>query len=315
MIVADDISKRFGRTRAVNRVSFTLEPGQIAGLLGPNGAGKSTTIRMITGFLCPDHGQVRIGDFDTITQPGPARRQLGYLPEAAPCYPEMKAIDYLVYRARLNGLSRRDARKAAEDAAGRCRLDAIMSRRRFGALSKGYRQRVGLAAAIVHNPTVLVLDEPTNGLDPAQIRDARSLIRELAENRTMLVSSHILPEIERTCDRVIIIANGEIRADGSPSQLASKLPTRIRVEFRPAANAAPPPEAFKKLPGVHTADLEATADGWTALTATGTQDANAQVAEFLFRSGAQVRTLVAQVPSLEDAFVQVTETEARGATA
>jgi len=308
MIVAQDISKRFGRTRAVDRVSFTLEPGQIAGLLGPNGAGKSTTIRMVTGFLCPDQGQVRIGAFDTIASPGPARRQLGYLPESAPCYPEMRAIDYLVYRARLNGLDRRAARTAAADAAARCRLDATMSRRRFGALSKGYRQRVGLAAAIVHNPSVLVLDEPTNGLDPAQIRDARSLIRELAENRTMLVSSHILPEIERTCDRVIIIANGRIRADGSPAQLAAEMPTTLRVEFMPAADA-PPIEAFRNLPGVHTADLESAPDGWTTLNATGTPDANTQVAEFLFRSGAQIRTLVAQVPTLEDAFVRVTETE------
>lgn len=311
MIVADDISKRFGRTRAVNGVSFTLESGQIAGLLGPNGAGKSTTIRMITGFLCPDHGQVRIGQFDTIADPGPARRQLGYLPEAAPCYPEMRAIDYLRYRARLNGVARRDARKAAEQAADRCRLDAAMSRKRVGALSKGYRQRVGLAAAIVHDPRVLVLDEPTNGLDPAQIRDARSLIRELAENRTMLVSSHILPEIERTCDRVIIIANGEIRADGSPAELAARLPTKLRVEFKP--DTPTPLATIEQLPGIHSAALDTMGDGWTVLTASCTADANAGVAEFLFRSGAHVRSLSAQVPSLEDAFVHVTESPTGGA--
>jgi ABC-2 type transport system ATP-binding protein len=307
MIRAFDISKSFGRTRAVREVSFELEPGQVAGLLGPNGAGKSTTIRMITGFVCPDAGSVSIAGFDTIDQPGQARRRLGYLPEAAPCYPEMRAMDYLVHRARLQGLPRRAARRAADEAARRCRLEPAMARKRFAALSKGYRQRVGLAAALVHDPSVLVLDEPTNGLDPGQIREARSLIRELAHNRTMLVSSHILPEIERTCDRVIIIAGGRIRADGPPETLAAAEPTRLRIEFRPAGDADALVAALRAVPGVSDAQEQPAGDGWRTLTARAAPDAHDRVAALLHESRAIVRTLAADRPTLEDAFVRLTE--------
>jgi len=315
MIVANQISKRFGRTRAVRKVSFTLEDGQIAGLLGPNGAGKSTTIRMVTGFLCPDRGRVTIGGFDTITAPQPARRQIGYLPESAPAYPEMRAMDYLKYRARLQGLPPRDAKHAASQAADRCRLDPSMARKRISALSKGYRQRVGLAATLVHSPGVLILDEPTNGLDPAQIRDARSLIRELAEDRTMLVSSHILPEIERTCDRVIIMVAGEIRADGSPAQLAARLPHQLRIEFKTIAENDPLTPRIEQVPGLDGLQTSIDSDGWRTITAQCTDRARDEVSKLVFAAPVQVRTLAADPPTLEDVFVRATEDLPQGTTA
>jgi len=219
MVLVDQVHKSFGPVHAVRGVSFELKPGQVAGLLGPNGAGKTTTIRMIAGFLLPDSGRVSIAGADTVSQPHAARVRLGYLPESTPLYEEMKVREYLGYRARLFGIPGLARPRAIAHALERCWLKDVASRR-IGALSKGYKQRVGLAAALLHNPAVLVLDEPTNGLDPTQIRETRQLVRELATDRTMLICSHILPEVERLCDRVIIIAAGKVRADGNPAQLA-----------------------------------------------------------------------------------------------
>lgn len=210
------VSKNYGSVAAVRDVSLSLATGQVVGLLGPNGAGKSTIIKMIACLLAPTSGSVRVGGFDTIDDAHAARSLIGYLPEFAPLYHEMTAEGYLRYRAGLypGGL----ARDAIEQAIVRCQLTEMRSRR-ISALSKGYRQRVGLAAAILHNPRVVILDEPTTGLDPAQIRESRELFRSLAKDKLVMLSSHILPEIESTCDRVIIIAQGRVRADGSPAQL------------------------------------------------------------------------------------------------
>jgi ABC-2 type transport system ATP-binding protein len=218
MLLVDGVHKSFGSVRAVQGISFELKPGQVAGLLGPNGAGKTTTIRMITGFYLPDRGRVLIGGFDTIDQPSLAHTRLGYLPESNPLYPEMRVADYLHFRGRLFGMERQARVAAIERVISRCWLKDVRTRR-ISKLSKGFRQRVGLAAALLHNPPVLVLDEPSNGLDPTQIRETRQLVRELASDRTMLMSSHILPEVEKLCDRVIIVASGKVKADGSPAQL------------------------------------------------------------------------------------------------
>ncbi len=240
MIQVKDVSKFYGSFPAVRGVSFEAAPGQVVGLLGPNGAGKTTTIRMITGFLPPTSGRISVCGHDTISESVEARRKIGYLPESAPLYPEMRVRDYLSHRARLYGVPRQDRKAAIIRAGDRCRLLEVMQRR-IGHLSKGYRQRVGLASAILHNPPVLILDEPSNGLDPAQIRETRTLIKDLSAQRTVLVSSHILPEVERTCDRVVIIARGQIRADGAPPELLARMlrqvPARhvveIYVETRP----------------------------------------------------------------------------------
>jgi ABC-2 type transport system ATP-binding protein len=218
MVLVDGVHKSFGHVHAVQGISFELKPGQIAGLLGPNGAGKTTTIRMITGYLLPDRGRVLIGGCDTIDNAKEAHRRLGYLPESTPLYTEMRVSDYLSFRGKLFGLDRHNRKKAIDYVVARCWLKDVRTRR-IGRLSKGFRQRVGLASALLHNPPVLILDEPTNGLDPAQIRETRQLIRELAAERTMLLSSHILPEVEKLCDRVIIVSGGKVRADGAPMQL------------------------------------------------------------------------------------------------
>lgn len=306
MIFAHSISKRFGSVQAVRDVSFCLEPGQIAGLLGPNGAGKSTTIRMITGFLAPDQGRIEIGGHDTLRQPERSRGLIGYLPESCPVYPEMRAIDYLTYRARLYGLARRDARRVAAQAADRCRLGK-MSTRRIAKLSKGYRQRVGLAGTLVHDPKVLVLDEPTNGLDPSQIREARSLIRELAENRTMLISSHILPEIERTCDRVLVIVAGRLCADGPPSQLMQSRGSTLIIEasvgsehpvWRSLKERAPQSKFLERSIDEHVTRVELEDVSPEAAT---------EIRRLLFESHIPLRELSTRGASLEDAFVRLAE--------
>ncbi|MCL4220435.1 MAG: ABC transporter ATP-binding protein [Phycisphaerales bacterium] len=310
MIFARSISKRFGSVDAVCELTFALQPGQIAGLLGPNGAGKSTTIRMITGFLAPDRGSIEVGGHDMLADPQAARSLIGYLPESCPIYPEMRAIDYLRYRARLFGLDRRAARRSADQCAERCRLGP-MARKRVSALSKGYRQRVGLASTLLHDPRVLILDEPTNGLDPGQIREARSLIRELAENRTMLISSHILPEIERTCDRVLVIAGGRLCADGPPSGLLPSREQSLHVECK-TEPGHPVFSSIGSLPGVRVEATTPLDDGWTGVEVRLDEPSlRERVAGELKSHGLLVRAMVLKRESLEDAFVRLAEPEAR----
>lgn len=224
MIQAVTVSKWYGPVRALHEVSFEVPRGQIVGLLGPNGAGKTTTIRITTGFFPPTVGSVSVCGYDTVAQSLQARASIGYLPDAVPLYTEMAVEGYLDYRARLYGLDRAARRRAIGRVVERCALGDVR-RRRTGQLSKGYRQRVGLAAAMLHDPPVLILDEPVSGLDPTQILEVRRLIRELAHEKTVLLSSHILSEVEATCDRVIIIAGGTIRADGTPEALLEGLRT------------------------------------------------------------------------------------------
>jgi len=252
MIQAKNVHKHFGSVHAVRGVSFEIERGQVLGILGPNGAGKSTTIRMITGALPPSRGTISIDGLDTINHSLETRTKLGYLPEAAPFYPEMPVHRYLDYRARLFGLSRKRRRERLEVAIERCALEE-MRRRPIGTLSKGYRQRVGLAAALIHDPPILILDEPTSGLDPAQIAETRTLIRDLAGDHTMLLVSHILPEVEKTCDRVLIFSNGTIRADGNPRTLVRDALGSNRIIAEVAAKASdgtPAVEIARALPGI-----------------------------------------------------------------
>lgn len=221
MLAVRGVTKSFGTVPAVRGVSFDIAPGQVVGLLGPNGAGKTTTIRMITGMFPPDSGTITVDGADTIESSIQARRAIGYLPESAPAYAEMSVESLIDFRATLFGLPRRARRQRVEKVIERCWL-ADVRKRRVGHLSKGFRQRVGLAAAIVHEPKVLILDEPSNGLDPTQIAEMRRLIRELGRDRAVLVSSHILPEVEKTCDRAIIVIRGVVRADGTPESLTGE---------------------------------------------------------------------------------------------
>jgi ABC-2 type transport system ATP-binding protein len=276
---------------------------------------------MITGFLTPDRGKIAIAGHDIQSHATAAKSQIGYLPESAPIYPEMSVRGYLKHRAKLYGVSGRDIGSRVEHAMGQTRISDV-SKRRVGHLSKGYRQRVGLAAALVHDPKVLILDEPTNGLDPTQIREARSLIRELSEHRTTLLCSHILPEVERTCDRVIIMAGGEIRADGTPSELiqsAQRSPKYIvEVRTNPSAGIEHALRTLAGVPGVAMSKpapnqpLDAN-KGWSIVeleAEPGEGDLREAIAAAAEDHGLFIRELRTLMPTLESLFVQLVDTAA-----
>lgn len=301
MLLAEGIEKSFGSVRAVRGVSFQFRPGEVVGLLGPNGAGKSTTIRILVGFWPPDRGRVEVNGHDSIRDSLAARGSVGYLPDSAPIYPEMRTNDYLRHRAHLFGLRGRARATAVERSIERCRLGEAR-RRRVGELSKGYRQRVGLAAALLHDPPVLVLDEPTSGLDPTQILQVRELVRELAEKRTMLISSHILPEVERVCGRVMVMAGGRILADGSPEALvgAHAGPARYRLEV---VGGAPPDDALRAIPGVAVIErLVGERAGWVLTGAAGAPDLRQALGGWAQAHGLVVAELTRERASLERVF-------------
>src|SRR5882757_4751743 len=221
MIKVEGLTKRYARTVAVNDVSFEVEKGQIVGFLGPNGAGKTTTMRILTGFLPPSEGKANVAGFDVQENPMEVKRRIGYLPETPPLYPEMEVREYLQFAGQLKGISSADIKGRADDAIGRCSLGDVRDKL-IGKLSKGYRQRVGIAQAIIHNPDVLILDEPTSGLDPKQIIEIRELLRALSGEHTIILSTHILSEVEQSCSKVIIINNGEIVAVDSVANLQNR---------------------------------------------------------------------------------------------
>ena len=221
MIEAHAIVKRFGRVLAVDRVSFAVPARSVCGFLGPNGAGKSTSIRMIVGAMAPDEGEVLVGGRRMEPGAEAVRRAVGYLPEESPVTPDLTVEEFVRFRAELWGVPRATRGTAVDRALSRCNVSDVR-RRLCGQLSKGYRQRVGMAAAIVHSPAVLVLDEPTSGLDPAQVRDFRALVRSLAEESTVLLSSHVLAEVEASCDRAVLIDRGRVVADGSMADLRAR---------------------------------------------------------------------------------------------
>ncbi|MGA9981419.1 MAG: ATP-binding cassette domain-containing protein [Candidatus Sulfotelmatobacter sp.] len=221
MITVKDLTKRYARTVAVDQISFEVARGQIVGFLGPNGAGKTTTMRILTCFLPPSAGTAKVAGFDVLEQPLEVKRRIGYLPESPPIYPEMETADYLTFVGKLKGLSGADLQKRVDYVCGRCAV-ADVKTRLLGKLSKGYRQRVGLAQAIIHNPDVLILDEPTAGLDPKQINETRDLIKDLAGEHTIILSTHILPEVEQTCEQVIIINKGKLVATDSVRNLQAR---------------------------------------------------------------------------------------------
>jgi ABC-2 type transport system ATP-binding protein len=221
MITVSDLTKRYARHTAVDHISFEVHKGQIVGFLGPNGAGKTTTMRMLTCFLPPTSGTATVAGFDVLEQSIEVKRRIGYLPETPPLYPEMRTGEYLNFVGKLKGLSGAELSKRVEYVLERCAIRDVKDKL-LGKLSKGYRQRVGLAQAIVHNPDVLILDEPTSGLDPKQINETRELIRTLAGDHTIILSTHILPEVEQTCEQVIIINKGKLAATDSVNNLQNR---------------------------------------------------------------------------------------------
>jgi ABC-2 type transport system ATP-binding protein len=238
MIEISHLSKRFGGLTAVDDVSFTVEPGQVLGFLGPNGAGKSTTMKMITGFLGPTHGTVRVCGHDIEQAPLAAKRVMGYLPEGAPCYGEMTVSRFLDFIADIRGLRGETRTKRKHDVIERLALQSVLEQS-IDTLSKGFRRRVGLAQAILHDPQVLILDEPTDGLDPNQKHEVRSLINHMAKDKIIVISTHILEEVDAVCNRAIIISQGRVLADDTPKGLASRSPSgRLDEVFRSITNAA-----------------------------------------------------------------------------
>ena len=221
MISVKDLSKKYARNTAVDHISFEVEKGRIVGFLGPNGAGKTTTMRMLTCFLPPSSGTATVAGFDVLEAPLEVKKRIGYLPEAPPLYLEMRTAEYLTFVGRLKGLSGAELRQRVDTVCERCAVGDVKNKL-LGKLSKGYRQRVGLAQAIIHNPDVLILDEPTAGLDPKQINETRDLIKSLAGDHTIILSTHILPEVEQTCETVIIINKGKLVATDSVNNLQSR---------------------------------------------------------------------------------------------
>lgn len=308
MIEAHDLARKFGDFTAVAGVSFSLQEGEIVGILGPNGAGKTTTIRMLTGFLPPTSGRVTLGGRDLFGLSSEAvavRRDLGYLPESVALYPEMRVEEYLTYRARLEGMDRSAIRQRLGEALERCLLSDVR-RQVIGTLSKGYRQRVGLAGAILHDPKVLILDEPTVGLDPKQIVAIRELIRELGRKHTLLLSTHILPEVELLCGRVLIFDRGRIVAEGSPDELRERLQGQVEVavEFAPPAEGMA--DALAQLPGVTTVRPDAERAGRFSLECSAGADPRAAVFHLAVERGWTLVELAASRASLEDIFVRLT---------
>ena len=259
MIEVQHLSKHYGPVKAVDDVSFRAETGEILGFLGPNGAGKTTTMRIITGYMPASEGKATVAGFDVFDQPIEAKRRTGYLPETPPLYPDMTVREYLNFVAKIKGV-RKDVRGAVDAVMKKTRV-SDMADRHCGKLSKGYKQRVGLAQALIHNPDVLVLDEPTAGLDPKQIIETRQLIRELAGNHTIVLSTHILPEVAQTCQKVVIINRGKIVAIDTPEALTERLhgAQSLFVEAQGPADAIQ--GALRSLPGVVNVSVSGARDG------------------------------------------------------
>ncbi len=307
MIEVHELRKNYGRHTAVRDISFNVERGEIVGFLGPNGAGKTTTLRMLTGFLPPSSGSARIAGFDVFRDSLDARRRIGYMPENVPLYDDMRVREYLRFRAQLKGLDGATTRSRLGEVLESCGLTGVR-RKMIKTLSKGYRQRVGLADALIHEPELLILDEPTNGLDPNQIRQIRELIRQLARNHTVLLSTHILHEVEMTCNRVIIIDNGKIKAADTPENLTRDMRAagRLQVEIQADSNVAA--GAINRLDHVKKVTSEPLEDEWSRHTVwvdSGT-DARERIARLAAQNGWPLRSLFRHEATLEDVFVELT---------
>jgi ABC-2 type transport system ATP-binding protein len=307
MIEVHQLTKLYARHAAVRDISFSVARGEIVGFLGPNGAGKTTTLRMLTGYLPPTSGSARIAGFDIFRESIQARRKIGYMPENVPLYEDMRVREYLKFRAQLKGLSGADTRRRVGTVIDTCGLHSVR-RKMIKTLSKGYRQRVGLADALVHDPELLILDEPTNGLDPNQIRQIRELIRQLAESHTVLISTHILHEVEMICDRVIIIDNGRIKATDTPANLTQQMRAAGRLQVEIHADPAVVAGVLNRLDHVKKVTPEPLDDGWTRFTVwvdSGT-DARERIAQLAAQHGWPLRSLFRHVATLEDVFVELT---------
>jgi ABC-2 type transport system ATP-binding protein len=309
VIEVQHLTKRYGRVTAVDDVSFRVERGEIVGFLGPNGAGKTTTMRVITGYMPPTEGRVVVAGFDVFEQPIDAKRRTGYLPETPPLYPDMTVREYLTFVARIKGVPSGERKARVERVMARTAV-ADMRDRLCGKLSKGYRQRVGLAQAILHNPDVLVLDEPTAGLDPKQINETRQLIHELAGDHTIILSTHILPEVAQTCQRVVIINKGRVVAVDTPDNLTRRLrgAESLYVLVDADRDAAPALQGVPGVTRVAMAGRHESAVGYEVESVRG-EDVRRDLARVVVSQGWGLLELRPLRVSLEDVFLRVTTEE------
>ncbi len=307
MIQVEQLTKRYGPTLAVSNISFEVQKGEILGFLGPNGAGKTTTMRVITGYLPPSEGTVRVAGFDVVEEALEAKRRTGYLPESPPVYTDMTVVEYLAFVARIKGLPRREIKQRMEEVSQKCAITDVQ-KRQIGKLSKGYRQRVGLAQALIHNPEVLVLDEPTAGLDPKQIIETRELIKGLAGQHTVVLSTHILPEVSKTCQRVVVINAGKVVAVGAPEELTHRLQGFETVLVTAEGPSAEMKEKLQKVDGVNLVEQRDATDGRITLEvhAEKGKDVRAELARAVVESQWKLLELKTSGMSLEDIFLKLT---------
>ena len=311
MIEVQHITKRYGPVAAVNDVSFRVEAGQILGFLGPNGAGKTTTMRILTGYMPPTQGKAIIAGFDVFNSPVEAKRRTGYLPESPPLYPDMTVREYLNFVARIKAVSGGERRQRIDYAMGRTSI-SDMANRLCGHLSKGYRQRVGLAQAILHNPDVLILDEPTAGLDPKQIIETRELIKELAGDHTIILSTHILPEVAQTCEQVVIINKGRVVAEDTPANLTGRLHGSETIRLQVDTGTTDPTPIMSAVPGVlqiRVGDVTPNNDRSIEIQAREGADIRREIANTVVNNGWGLLEMRPVRLSLEEIFLQLTTTE------
>ncbi len=310
MIEVENLTKRYGRAVAVDGISFKVQRGEILGFLGPNGAGKTTTMRILTCYLPPTEGKAWVAGYDVFEDPLEVKKRVGYIPETPPLYPDMDVQSFLDFCARIKGLPSTERKGRIDDAMEKTRIGDVRGKL-IGRLSKGYRQRVGLAQAILANPDVLILDEPTAGLDPKQILETRELIKGLGGSHTIILSTHILPEVSMTCGRVVIIAKGRVVAEDTPDNLTHRLKgaATLRLEARGGA-AGELEEAVKLVPGVASVRAEAK-DGATALfvDAESGRDLRAELARCVVQKGFDLLGLQPVGMSLEEIFLHLTTAE------
>jgi ABC-2 type transport system ATP-binding protein len=312
MIKVEGVSKRYPGHTAVDNISFEVEKGQVVGFLGPNGAGKTTTMRILTCFMPPSSGTASVGGFDVMEQPMEVKRRIGYLPETPPLYPEMEVAEYLTFVGKLKGMGGNSLRKRVDEVSEKCNV-ADVRNKLVSKLSKGYKQRVGLAQAIIHNPEVLILDEPTSGLDPKQILETRDLIKGLAGDHTIILSTHILPEVEQICERVVIISRGKVVATDSMENLTNRMRGSevigLTVEGQPESGLVQ--EKLERVAGVSRVILKLAQDSTCAFEIESLQGRNvrADLARAVVEAGWNLTELRPVSMSLEEVFLQLTASE------
>ena len=302
MIEVEGLSRRFGDRMVVDDVSFAVQRGDVLGFLGPNGAGKTTTMRVLTGYLPATAGRVEVAGHDVLREPLEVKRRIGYLPERPPVYPEMRVDAYLGFVAAIKGVPRKSRPESVERVSGTCGLSDVR-RRLIGNLSKGFRQRVGLAAALVHNPEVLILDEPTVGLDPKQIVEIRKLVRSLASSHTVILSTHILAEVTATCNRVIIINEGRIVVSDSLESLRRRGRGPRRLGLRVARASSEIPERLRRVPGVTSVEA-GEEEGSFGVTVEADHDPREEIAAVVVGAGWGLLELSGSAASLEQVFLE-----------